>query len=80
VPVRPSIEVLRKRVLGIVEGAKRAFQKMGRGFPDVSGISPTMIGAPLLSFEAPPMMEEAFGYRGALGFCSIWVFAENPTI
>lgn len=51
-----------------VEGAKSALQKMGCAFPSASGISPTIIGAQPLSFAAPPMMEEALGYGGALRF------------
>jgi hypothetical protein len=51
-----------------VEGAKSALQMMGCAGPGASGISPTMIGAQPLSFAAPPMMEEAFGYRGTLRF------------
>jgi hypothetical protein len=51
-----------------VEGAKSALQRMGCAVPGASGISPTMIGAQPLSFAAPTMMEEAFGYGGALRF------------
>ena len=51
-----------------VEGAKSALQRMGCAVPGASGISPTMIGAQPLSFAAPPMMEEAFGYGGALRY------------
>jgi hypothetical protein len=51
-----------------VEGAKSALQRMGCAVPGASGISPTMIGAQPLSFAAPPTMEEAFGYGGALRF------------
>lgn len=51
-----------------VEGAKSALQRMGCAVPGASGISPTMIGAQPVSFAAPPMMEEAFGYGGALRF------------
>jgi len=51
-----------------VEGAKSALQRMGCVVPGPSGISPTMIGAQPLSFAAPPMMEEAFGYGGAFRF------------
>jgi hypothetical protein len=49
-----------------VKGARAGLQRMGRNVP--SEISPTMIGAQQLSLPAPPMMEEAFGYRGALRF------------
>jgi hypothetical protein len=51
-----------------VDGMRTALQRMGRSVPDASEISPTMIGAQRLSFAAPPMMEEAFGYRGTLRF------------
>src|SRR5690242_7681495 len=51
-----------------VSGAKAALQKMGSGILGASEISPTMIGAQALAFAAPPMMEQAFGYRGSLRF------------
>jgi hypothetical protein len=58
-----------------VEGAKSAFQRMGRRVPGASEISPMNFGALPLSFAAPPMMEEAFGYNGALRFV---VFGYSP--
>lgn len=51
-----------------VGGMRAALRRMGRSVPIPSEISPTMIGAKPLSFVAPPMMEEAFGYRGRLRF------------
>jgi hypothetical protein len=57
-----------KAHIRFVEGAKSALQRMGCGVPGASGISPTMIGAQPLSFAAPPVMEEALGYRGLLRF------------
>lgn len=51
-----------------VEGARAALQRLGRTVPIPSDISPAMVGANPLPFAAPPMMEEAFGYRGGLRF------------
>lgn len=51
-----------------VGGMRAALRRMGRSVPIPSEISPTMIGAKPLSFVAPPMMEEAIGYRGRLRF------------
>lgn len=51
-----------------VEGARAALQSPGRTAPVPSDISPVMVGAKPLPFAAPPMMEEAFGYRGKLRF------------
>lgn len=51
-----------------VEGARAALQRLGPTVPIPSDISPAMVGAKPLPFTAPPMMEEAFGYRGALRF------------
>jgi hypothetical protein len=51
-----------------VDAAKAALQRMGRGVPSGSEISPTLIGGRPLPLAAPPNMEEAFGYRGALRF------------
>lgn len=51
-----------------VEGARAALQRLGCSVPIPSDISPVMVGAKLLPFAAPPMTEEAFGYRGALRF------------
>jgi hypothetical protein len=51
-----------------VKGARAALQSLGRTVPIPSDISPVMVGAKPLPFAAPPMMEEAFGYRGALRF------------
>jgi hypothetical protein len=53
---------------GFIEGLKTALQKTGRSVPDPSRISPTIVGARLLSFVAPAMMEEALGYQGSLRF------------
>lgn len=53
---------------GFVGGMRAALRRMGRSVPSPSEISPTMIGSKPLPFVAPPMMEEAFGYRGALRF------------
>src|SRR5690242_7340456 len=51
-----------------VGGIRAVLRRMGRPLPSPSDISPTMIGAKPLSFVAPPMTEETFGYRGSLRF------------
>ena len=51
-----------------VEGASAALQRLCRTVPIPSDLSPVMVGAKPLPFAAPPMMENAFGYRGALRF------------
>lgn len=51
-----------------VGGIRAALRRMGRPLPSPSDISPPMMAAKLLSLAAPPMMEEAFGYRGRLRF------------
>ena len=51
-----------------VQGARTALRRMGRKVPDGSEISPTIIGAQPLPSAVPPMIEEAFGYKGALRF------------
>ena len=51
-----------------VDGTRTALQSMGRSVPCASEISPAMIGSQPLSFAAPPMMEEAFGYGAGLRF------------
>jgi hypothetical protein len=51
-----------------VAGVKAAFRQVhGRPFDPLS-LSPELVGAEPLSFAMPPMMEEAFGYRGYLRF------------
>lgn len=51
-----------------VGGTRAALRRMGHSVPSPSEFSPTMIGVKPLSFVAPPMMEDAFGYRGRLRF------------
>ena len=47
---------------------KIAVRKMGWEIPNSLGISPTVIGAQPLSFQVPPTLERALGYRGDLRF------------
>jgi len=51
-----------------VMGVKEAMRKLKGRVPDPSTISPVLLGARPLEFAMPPMMEEAFGYRGDLRY------------
>jgi hypothetical protein len=51
-----------------VTGVKEAVRKARGKVPDPSMVSPTILGAEPLEFAMPPMMEQAFGYRGDLRY------------
>lgn len=51
-----------------VAGVKEAVRKLRGKVPDPSTVLPTILGAKPLEFAMPPMMEQAFGYRGDLRF------------
>lgn len=51
-----------------VAGVKAAVRGLCGTIPDRATISPEVVGGEPLPFAMPPMMEEAFGYRGGLRF------------
>ena len=51
-----------------VAGTRRAVEKMGWEIPNPMSVSPSIVGAQLLSFAVPPTFERAFGYGGDLRF------------
>ena len=51
-----------------VADVKEAARKMRGRVLDPSTVSPSMFGAQPLGFAMPPMMEQAFGYRGDLRY------------
>jgi len=59
-----------------VAGVKEAVRKARGRAPDPSTVSPSILGTEPLGFVMPPMMEEAFGYRGDLRFVE---FSYSPT-
>jgi hypothetical protein len=60
----PAVRAHRRFVAAIKETVRKA-----RGsVPDPATVLPTFVGAERLDFKVPPMMEQAFGYRGNLRF------------
>ena len=51
-----------------VAGTRKAVKKMGWEISNPLGVSPSIVGAQMLSFPVPPTFERAFGYRGDLRF------------
>lgn len=47
---------------------KETFRKARGSVPDPATVLPTFVGAEPLDFKVPPIMEQAFGYRGKLRF------------
>lgn len=60
----PAVRAHRRFVAAIKETLRNA-----RGsVPDPATVKPTFVGAKPLDFKVPPIMEQAFGYRGNLRF------------
>jgi hypothetical protein len=51
-----------------VAGVKATVRKIYGSVPDPATVLPTIVGAEPLGFKVPPIMEQAFGYRGSLRF------------
>lgn len=51
-----------------VAAIKETVRKARRSVPDPATVLPTFVGAELLDFKVPAIMEQAFGYRGNLRF------------
>ncbi|HVO59382.1 MAG TPA: hypothetical protein VMT53_00530 [Terriglobales bacterium] len=51
-----------------VAGTRKAVKKMGWEIPNPLSVSPSIVGAQMLSFPVPPTLERAFGYRADLRF------------
>ena len=51
-----------------VDGTRKAVKRMGWEIPNALSVSPSIVGAQLLSFAVPPTFERAFGYGGDLRF------------
>ena len=51
-----------------VAAIKETVRKTRGSVPDPATVLPTIVGAEPLYFKVPPIMEQAFGYRGNLRF------------
>src|SRR5438477_786389 len=60
----PAIWAHRRFVAGVKASAKKNYGSV----PDRATVLPTIVGAEPLDFKVPPIMEQAFGYRGNLRF------------
>lgn len=47
---------------------KESVRNVRGSVPDPATVLPTIVGAEPLDFKVPPIMEQAFGYRGSLRF------------
>ena len=60
----PAVRAHRRFVAVIKETVRRTHGSV----PDPATVLPTIVGAEPLAFKVPPIMEQAFGYRGNLRF------------
>jgi len=60
----PAVRAHRRFVAAIKETVRRTHGSV----PDPDTVLPTIVGAEPLDFKVPPVMEQAFGYRGKLRF------------